>query len=106
MEVFANGEAYNIRNGITTLGYRNGSRERIAYEPNTMEMIEIVCWDVAWQLKKGSRLRVDISSSNFPEYAVHPNKAGVWSEIKETVPAKQTLYFGKECPANITLPLV
>jgi len=69
-------------------------------------MIEIVCWDVAWQLKKGSRLRVDISSSNFPEYAVHPNKAGVWSEIKETVPAKQTLYFGKECPANITLPLV
>ena len=106
MEVFENGEAYNIRNGITTLGYRNGSRERIAYEPNAVEKIEITCWDVAWELKKGSRLRVDISSSNFPEYSVHPNKAGVWSEIKETVPAKQTLYFGKEHPARIMLPLI
>lgn len=105
MEVFANGEAYNIRNGITTLGYRNGSRERIPYAPNSIEKIEIICWDVAWQLKKGSRLRVDISSSNFPEYSVHPNKAGVWSEIGQTVPAQQTLYMGKEHPACITLPL-
>ena len=105
MEVFANGEAYNIRNGITTLGYRNGSPERIAYTPGTTEKIEITCWDVAWQLKAGSRLRIDISSSNFPEYAVHPNKAGVWSEIKETVPAKQTLHFGPDAPACILLPL-
>lgn len=106
MEVFENGDAYNIRGGITTLGYRNGSPDRIAYTPNAIEPIEITCWDVAWQLKKGSRLRVDISSSNFPEYSVHPNKAGVWSEIRETVPAKQTLYFGKEYPACLTLPLV
>ena len=47
----------------------------------------------------------DISSSNFPEYSVHPNKAGVWSEIGQTVPAQQTLYMGKEHPACITLPL-
>ena len=105
MEVFENGEAYNIRGGITTLGYRNGSPERLTYTPGSIEPIEITCWDVAWQLKKGSRLRVDISSSNFPEYSVHPNKAGVWSEIKDTVPAKQTLHFGKECPARILLPL-
>lgn len=105
MEVFDNGEAYNIRNGITTLAYRNGAQHRLPYEPNTVESLEIACWDVAWTLKKGSRLRVDISSSNFPEYSVHPNQAGVWSKIDKTVPAKQTLYIGLQHPACITLPL-
>ena len=105
MEVFDNGEAYNIRNGITTLAYRNGAQHRLPYEPNTVESLEIACWDVAWTLKKGSRLRVDISSSNFPEYSVHPNQSGVWSKIDKTVPAKQTLYIGLQHPACITLPL-
>jgi len=105
MEVFENGEAYNIRNSITTLAYRNGSVDRITYTPNTTERIRITAWDVAWQMKKGSRLRLDISSSNFPEYAVHPNKAGIWSEIKETVPARQTVRFGKDHPSKVILPV-
>ena len=105
MEVFENGEAYNIRNGLTTLAYRNGSASRLTYEPNTVEKIRITSWDVAWQMKKGSRLRLDISSSNFPEYAVHPNKAGIWSMIRETVPAKQTVHFGKNMPSKVILPV-
>ena len=104
MEVFENGDAYNIRNGITTLAYRNGSPDRITYEPGNVEEILIETWDVAWQAKKGSRIRVDISSSNFPEYAVHPNKAGIWSQIRETVKAEQTVYFGKDRPSRLVLP--
>jgi len=105
MEVFENGEAYNIRNGITTLAYRNGAPDRLTYTPGTVEKIRIEAWDVAWQLKKGSRLRIDISSSNFPEYAVHPNKAGVWSRIRETETARQTICYGGDCPSRIILPL-
>lgn len=104
MEVFENGEAYNIRNGITTLAYRNDSPERITYTPGERVKIRIETWDVAWMLKKGSRIRLDISSSDFPEYAVHPNKAGVWSVIRETVPANQTVFFGKETPSVLILP--
>jgi len=105
MEVFENGEAYNIRNGVTTLAYRNGSESRVSYTAGEIVEAEIICWDVAWLLKKGSCLRLDVSSSNFPEYAVHPNVAGVWSEIIETKPAKQTIYFGSDYPARVTLPL-
>ena len=104
MEVFENGEAYNIRNGITTLAYRNGSPDRLTYTPGERVKIRIETWDVAWMLKKGSRIRLDISSSDFPEYAVHPNQAGVWSVIRETVPANQTVFFGKETPSVLSLP--
>ena len=106
MEVFPSGGAYNIRNGITTLAYRNGAASRLKYSPGEIVTVEIECWDVARQIQKGSRLRVDITSSNFPEYAVHPNKAGVWSEIEETQKACQTVYFGMGTMSGITLPLM
>ena len=105
MEVFENGEAYNIRNGITTLAYRNDSPERIAYTPGELVKIRIETWDVAWMLKKGSRIRVDISSSNFPEFSVHPNKAGIWSLIPDTVKAEERVYFGEKTPSVLILPV-
>ena len=106
MEVFPNGEAYNIRGSITTLAYRNGSPGRITYTPGETVEVTIETWDVAWRLRKGSRLRLDVTSSNFPEYAVHPNRAGIWSEIRETVPAGQTVFFGTEKPSRVILPVL
>lgn len=105
MEVFPDGSAYNIRNGITTLAYRNGSPDRITYTPNQIEEITIDSWDIAWRLKKGSRLRVDISSSNFPEYAAHPNYAGIWSLHGKTKKAEQTIYCGADHPSCLILPI-
>ncbi len=105
MEIFENGETYNIRNGITTLAYRNDSPKRITYTPGERVKIRIETWDVAWMLKKGSRIRVDVSSSNFPEFSVHPNKAGVWSLIPDSVKAEETLYFGASAPSVLILPV-
>ncbi len=103
MEVFPNGEAYHIRNGMATLGYRNHAATRQSYNGEVVDL-EIDSWDIAWQVQKGSRLRVDISSSNCPEYAVHPNTDRLWSEETAPVLAQQTLYFGADYPARVILP--
>jgi putative CocE/NonD family hydrolase len=105
MEVFPDGSAYNIRNGITTLAYRNDSPERISYTPNSVVEIDIDSWDVAWRIQKGSCIRIDISSSNFPEYAVHSNYPGVWSLQDRTKKANQTIYLGKDHPSCLILPI-
>lgn len=105
MEVFPDGSAYNIRNGITTLAYRNGSPERITYTPGSVEEIIIDSWDVAWRIQKGSRIRIDISSSNFPEYSVHSNYPGIWSLQDKTRKARQTIYFGGKYPSYLVLPI-
>lgn len=105
MEVRADKKAYNIRGTITTLAYRNKAPHRISYEPGSIVKIELEMWDIAWLLKAGSRLRIDISSSDFPQFSVHPNKTGPWSIHKDTLKAQQTIYTGKEYPSEIMLPV-
>ena len=105
-EVTPDGEAYNMRTSITTLGYRNellGPREK--YRPGRKVKAEIVALPIVWTVKAGNRLRVDVKSSNFPEYAVHPNYAGVWAEQPETRIAHQTIFVGGN-RSYLTLPLL
>ena len=105
MEVFADGRCVNIRGSITTLAYRNGSAVRQTYEPGRVEEICIVMWPIAWQTHPGSRIRVDISSSDFPQYAAHSNYPGVWSLQEKTKPALQTVYTGDRYDSRVILPL-
>ena len=103
-EVTPDGEAYNMRTSITTLGYRNdllGPREK--YRPGRKVKAEIVALPIVWTVKAGNRLRVDVKSSNFPEYAVHPNYSGVWAEQPETRIAHQTIFVGGN-RSYLTLP--
>ena len=61
--------------------------------------------DCVWVIKKGSRLRVDISSSSYPAYHVHPNTEEAWADATETDVAEQTVYFGANHPSKISLPI-
>jgi uncharacterized protein len=76
MEVLPTGEAYNIVDGITSLAFRNGATEPLGYAPGAIERIRIELWPIAWRIRKGSRIRLDVSSSNFPAYHIHSNLAG------------------------------
>ena len=104
-EVFSDGTAINIRSSITTLAYRGHADERMAYEPGTVVKAGIDMWKVCWTLKKGSRLRLDISSSDFPQYSVHANMPGIWSLQKETRIAKQKVWMGEEYASRVLLPV-
>ncbi|MBS4218048.1 CocE/NonD family hydrolase [Bacillus sp. FJAT-49711] len=105
MEVFQNGEAYNIRDGITSIRYRNGSEKPQGYQPDSIVELEIELWAITWAVKKGSRLRLDISSSNFPAYHIHPNKKGEWAEEGATIIANQKIYVGKGFHSYVEIPI-
>ncbi|WP_442876653.1 CocE/NonD family hydrolase C-terminal non-catalytic domain-containing protein [Eisenbergiella porci] len=93
-----------MRNGITTLAYRNQTDNPLSYNGEVVKII-IKCWDIAWRLKEGSRLRIDISSSNFPEFSIHPNTSTVWSMEANPCVAHQKVLFGKKYPSKIVLPI-
>ena len=106
-EVTPEGESYNMRTSIATLGYRDGLLEpRVAYKPGKKVELEIVALPVIWNVKKGNRLRLDVKSSNFPEYAVHSNYAGVWAEQGQTRVAKQNVFVGGRKGSRLVLPLI
>ncbi len=105
MEVFPDGRTVNVRGGITTLAFRDGTGCRQDYVPGQIAEADIRMWDIAWCFREGSRIRVDISSSDFPQYAVHTNFPGVWSEQERTKKANQTVYMGLRYPSAVVLPV-
>ena len=106
MEVFADGRTVNIRGSVTTLAYREEAMaDRMEYQPGDIVEATVDMWDVMYTLARDSRLRVDISSSDFPQYAVHTNTKGIWSLQDKAVTARQTLYFGPSYPTRILIPL-
>ena len=106
-EEMADGNTYNIRTGITSLGYRNNPLgDRQSYTPGEVVEVTVEALPIMWQLSTGSRIRVDISSSDFPQYSVHSNYAGIWSRQTKTRVAHQTLYTGDEYGSRIEIPLI
>ena len=95
------GNSYFVRGGITTLT----KGENVTYLPTTKVKITIEMWNVGWCFKKGTRIRLDVQSSDFPQYSIHTNTAGCWSKQSKAVVAKQTLYFGKTSLSCLELPL-
>lgn len=105
-EVDANGVAHNIRNGLLTVAYRN---DRYAspvndYVPGEIVEMKIESLPIVWTVAQGNRIRVDISSSNFPEFSNHTNTVGNWAEQTEYKIANQTIYVGGDHASSITLP--
>lgn len=95
----------HARDGITSLAFRNGASSPVGYTPGDVVEAVIDMWPITWTVKKGSRPRVDVSSSNFPAYHVHPNVAGTWALIAETKVATQTIHFGGEHDSRIEIPV-
>jgi putative CocE/NonD family hydrolase len=106
MEVMSDGRAYNIRDGISSLRYRNEQLGFASYAPGEIVSLEIELWPILWTIRKGSKIRVDVSSSNFPAYHAHSNCAGVWAYQKEVKLAKQSLHLGGEHASWIELPIL
>lgn len=104
-EVLPDGRAFNIRSGIRTLSRRHDTTTGTSYEPGAVVELEIALLPVTWTVKRGSRLRLDVSSSDFPQYTPHPNRAGLWSTISTAVTAEQTVHFGPSTLSRFDIPL-
>lgn len=102
MELRRDGKAYNIRDAISTLAYRYGDDKAVAYTAGDIVELRIDLGELLWTLSPDSCIRLDISSSNFPAFHVHPNKAGCWADQTEYAVARQTVFFGEKA-TSITL---
>jgi len=105
-EVCPDGNSYNIRDGITSIAYRNEASQPQKYESGQVVQLEIELWPITWTLKKGSKLRLDVSSSNFPAYHIHSNVAGAWALQQNTRIANQQIHLGRGNRSCIEIPIV
>ncbi len=100
MEIRKNGKAYSIRSSIASLSYDDPT----PYEPGSVRKLTIDFWAVVYALKPGSRIRIDIASSDFPQYHIHSNYAGPWALQDRVRKARQTIHVGDRYPSLIEIP--
>jgi putative CocE/NonD family hydrolase len=72
--------------------------------PNEIYRYEIAIGTTAIYFPKDHKIRLEISSSNFPRFDVNSNLAGKESE-KSYVIASQSIYHDKEHPSHLILPI-
>ena len=106
IEVGPDGKALNIQDGITSLACARTKQGLGAYKPEDKTELTIRFWPIDWLIPKGAKLRLDISSSNFPAYHAHANRKGPWAQQSKPIPAKQTLFVGGGNQGYIDLPIV
>jgi uncharacterized protein len=53
----------------------------------------------------GHRIRLDVTSSDFPNYDRHHNTAADQNADAELVPARQSIHHGGEHPSRLILPV-
>lgn len=107
-EIDQNGVAHNIRNGLLTLGYRNNRYlpPVYNYKPNEVVELTIESLPIMWNVAAGNRIRIDISSSDYPEFSSHTNTVGNWAEQTSYKLAHQKICLGKNQASALIIPLL
>jgi len=102
-DVFPDGRAIQLQNGVLRARYRNLEGEPELLEPGRVYRLEIDMWATANRFKRGHRLRVDICSADFPRFDRNTNRGG---EAGPPVTAVQTIYHDPDHPSHLLLPAI
>jgi putative CocE/NonD family hydrolase len=100
---FPTGFDMNLTDGIVRASYRDRSHTRRLLTPGRIYSVLIRPFDTANVLKKGHRLRLDISSSNFPRFDVNPNTGEALGMNRLVKTADNTIYHNASHPSAVKL---
>lgn len=112
IEVYPPGGAYgagcalNLADSIGRLRFRDGFETEALGEPGEVYELSFELYPTANRFVKGHRVRVDISSSNFPRFDVNPNTGGPLGQERRTRLAENTLYHDASRRSHILLPVL
>jgi putative CocE/NonD family hydrolase len=96
----------NLADGIVRARFRDSLKEERLMEPGKVYPVTVKLYPTSNVFKKGHRIRVDISSSNFPRFDVNPNTGEPLNDHRRTVSAVNTIWHDAEHPSHIVLPVV
>ena len=106
VDVCEDGCARNLTDGIIRARYRDSMSDPTLITPNEPTCYNIDLWATSNCFKKGHRIRIEISSSNFPRFDRNSNSGGVISEDKILLPALQKILHTSDYESYVTLPIV
>ena len=106
VDVHPNGYAQNLVDNLVRARFRDSLEKPSLIEPGKPYEYTIDLHGTSNVFKAGHRIRVEISSSNFPRFDRNPNTGGVIAEETQLTPALQTVFHDRNRPSHIVLPVM
>jgi uncharacterized protein len=103
---FPAGFDLNLADGIVRASYRDHAKTRQLLTPGQIYSIVIRPFDTANVVKKGHRIRLDISSSNFPRFDVNPNTGEPLGLSRMMKVAQNSIFHDAQHPSSVKLYLL
>jgi putative CocE/NonD family hydrolase len=106
IDVYPDGTAYNLDETIQRARYRDGYDKEVFMEAGQTYEIKLSPLSTSNFFAPGHRIRIEVSSSNFPRFTRNLNTGGDnWSETQGVV-ARNVIHHSRQHPSSITLPII
>ncbi len=105
-DVYPDGRSMLITDGILRMRNRNGPDHWEFMEPEEIYEVEIDLWSTSYIWNTGHKIRVAISSSNYPRFLANPNTADPIAKNSTFNIAQNILYIDSDHPSCIILPKI
>jgi putative CocE/NonD family hydrolase len=103
---FPAGVDLNVADSIVRARYRNSLERAEFMKPGEVYPITIEMYPTSLVFARGHRIRVDISSSNFPRFDVNPNTGEALNNNRRWAVAENAVYHDPQHPSHIELPII
>jgi uncharacterized protein len=106
VDVWPNGFAQNLTSGILRLRYRNSQEKPELANPGETYHITVDLWATSNVFLAGHKLRLEVSSSNFPRFDRNLNTGEEQARGTRMVKATNVIYHDKLKPSALVVPIV
>ena len=106
LDVDENGRAYNLDESIQRVRWRDGYDKPVFMQPGGVYKVDFSPLVTSTSFAPGHRIRIEISSSNFPHWDRNLNTGGNNYDEKDPLVAHNVIHHGPQYPSAITLPIL
>jgi uncharacterized protein len=100
------GAVLNLNNGILRTSFRDSLSDPKPATPGQPAQYEIHVWPTSYEFRAGDVIRLEISSSDYPQYAPNPNTGAPFGQDSSIQTATQTILHDAAHPSAVTLPII
>jgi predicted acyl esterase len=106
LDVYPDGRAYNLDETIQRLRYRDGYDREVWMEPGKVYKVGFQPMTTSNYFEKGHRIRIEVSSSNFPRFDRNLNTGGRNYDESSGVVARNMVHHSRQYPSSLTLSVI
>jgi putative CocE/NonD family hydrolase len=103
---YPDGFAMNLTDGILRVRYRDSWERPRLMSPGMVYHIRVDAFPTSNLFKRGHRIRLDVSSSNFPHFDANPNTGDPEAKATTTRVATNRVYLDAARPSHVVLPVI